>query len=217
MSERSKALADDPYGGRRPTSHERQSGEPWDASYQDGPAPWDIDGPQPALVRLASRGGLAGTVLDAGCGSGDNTLHLASLGLQVLGVDVAETALEQARAKARERGLEAEFAVADALRLGDLGREFDTVLDSGLFHTFDGEERPGYVSGLASVTAHGGTLYVLCFSDEGPEPGPHPVSREELTAAFSSGWSIAAIEPERVLTRRHPDGAPGWLATIKRI
>jgi len=196
------------------------TGLPWDASYQDGPAPWDTGQPQPAIVRLASGGGFAGAVLDAGCGTGENALHVASLGLPVLGVDVAETALAIARAKASDRGIEAEFATADALQLERLGRRFATVLDCGLFHTFDGAERPRYVASLASVTGHGGTLYVLCFSDEGPDPGPHPISRDELRTAFtaSSGWNVAAIEPDRVQTRYHDgNGAPAWFATVKRI
>jgi SAM-dependent methyltransferase len=195
------------------------TGLPWDASYRDGPAPWDTGQPQPAVVRLASEGGFAGTVLDAGCGTGENALYVASLGWPVLGVDVAETALAIARAKAGDRGIEVEFAAADALHLERLGRRFDTVLDCGLFHTFDRGERPGYVVSLASVTEHDGTLYVLCFSDEGPDTGPHPVSREELRAAFSSGheWNVAAIEPDRVQTRYHDHGAPAWFATIKRI
>jgi hypothetical protein len=94
------------------------------------------------------------------------------------------------------------------------------VLDCGLFHTFDGEERPGYVASLASVTEHDGTLYVLCFSDGGPGTGPHPIGQQELRAAFSpgTGWHVAAIEPDRVQTRYHDDhGAPAWLAAIKRI
>jgi SAM-dependent methyltransferase len=95
---------------------------PWDASYQDGPAPWDIGQPQPAIVRLASEGGFAGAVLDVGCGTGENVLHIASLGLSVLGVDVAETALAIAREKADDRGTEVEFAVADALQLERLER-----------------------------------------------------------------------------------------------
>jgi SAM-dependent methyltransferase len=221
LSERSGTLADDPFGGRHPTSHERMAGQPWDASYRgDEPAPWDIGQPQSAVVRLASQGGFAGAVLDAGCGTGENTLHLAALGLPVLGVDVAETALAMARAKAHDRAIAVEFAVADAFQLERLGRKFATVLDCGLFHTFDGDERPGYVASLASVTEHDGTLYVLCFSDEGPETGPHPVSQKELRAAFNSstGWNVAAIAPERVQTRFHDEhGAPGWLATIKRI
>ena len=219
MSGRSGTLADDPFGGRQPTSHERLTGLPWDASYYDGPAPWDIGQPQPAIVRVASEGGFAGAVLDAGCGTGENALHVASRGLSVLGFDVAETALAIARAKADDRGIEAEFVTADAFQLERLGRRFETVLDCGLFHTFDADERPRYAASLASVTERDGTLYVLCFSNEGPDTGPHPVSQDELRAAFSpgSGWNVAAIEPDRVRTRYHgDDGAPAWFATIKR-
>jgi SAM-dependent methyltransferase len=220
LSERSGALADDPFGGRQPTSHERMTGRPWDASYLDGLAPWDVGHPQPAIVRLASVAGFGPAVLDAGCGTGENALHVASMGLPVLGVDVAETALAIARKKADDRGLDVEFAVADALHLERLGRRFETVLDCGLFHTFDGEERPQYAASLASVTVPGGTLYVLCFSDVGPDTGPHPVSQAELRTAFkqANGWNVVAIEPDRVQTRFHgDDGAPAWFATVKRL
>ncbi|HTW49113.1 MAG TPA: class I SAM-dependent methyltransferase [Acidobacteriaceae bacterium] len=215
MPERSEPTADDPLAGRPPTSHERMSGRPWDASYQDGPAPWDIGRPQPAIVGLH----FAGSVLDAGCGTGENTLHIARLGFSVLGVDVAETALAMARKKARERGIEAEFAAADALHLDRLGRRFETVLDCGLFHTFAGGERTRYVAGLASVTEPGGTVYVLCFSDSGPDTGPHPVREDELRAAFNpeQGWEIASLLPDLIQTRFHANGAPAWLGTIHRL
>ena len=100
-----------------------------------------------------------------------------------------------AREKAGRRGIELELAAADAFQLERLGRRFETVLDCGLFHTFDGHERPGYVASLASVTEHDGTLYVLCFSDDGPDTGPHPISREELRAAFNpgNGWNLSLI------------------------
>jgi SAM-dependent methyltransferase len=210
---------DDAMNDRLPTSHERMSGQPWDASYHDGPAPWEIGRPQSAVVRLASEGGFTGAVLDAGCGTGENALHVASLDLSVLGVDVADTAVEIARKKVADTGIEAEFVSADALRLERLGRRFDTVLDCGLFHTFDADERPGYVASLASVTECGGTLYVLCFSDDGPHVGPHPVSREEFGASFNpgTGWNITSVEPDRIETNFHEDGAPAWLATVNRL
>ena len=194
------------------------TGLPWDASYHDGPAPWDIGGPQPAVARLAAAGGFAGAVLDAGCGTGENALLVAALGLPVLGVDVAETALAMAREKASDRGIEAEFVTADAFRLDRLGRTFRTVLDCGLFHTFDRDERPGYVASLASVTEPGGTLYVLCFSDEGPGTGPHPIRRDELSAAFDPGrgWNVLTVAADRIETRIHDGGAAAWLATIRR-
>src|ERR1700749_4287088 len=122
----SGTVADDPLKDRQPTSHERMAGQPWDASYRDGPPPWDIGGPQPAILRLAGEGAFAGAVLDAGCGTGEHALHIASLGLPVLGVDVAETAVSIAREHATARGIGAEFIVADALHLDRLGRCFDT-------------------------------------------------------------------------------------------
>lgn len=210
----------DPFRGRALTSHERLAGRPWDASYQEGPPPWEIGQPQPAIVRLASRVRFDGPVLDAGCGTGEHALHVASLGLMVWGVDVAETAIAVAREKAHDRGLEVEFALADALHCERLGRLFKTVLDCGLFHTFDAEERTQYATSLASVTEHEGTLYMLCFSDEGPDVGPHPISQEDLRTAFclGNGWKVAAIESERIMTRFHDSGgAPAWIATINRI
>src|SRR5271167_407150 len=111
MPERSETLNYDlgakwNVSGRRPTSHEQRTGVSWDASYHDGPAPWDIGRPQPAVVRLVSEGRFAGAVLDAGCGTGENTLLVASLGLQVLDIDVAETALAIAREKSNDRGIQ---------------------------------------------------------------------------------------------------------------
>jgi ubiquinone/menaquinone biosynthesis C-methylase UbiE len=139
--------------------------------------------------------------------------------LPVVGVDVAETALAIARKKAADRGIKVEFTAADAFNLHRLRRNFKTVLDCGLFHTFDRQERTRYVSSLVLVTERDGTLHLLCFSDHGPETGPHPISEEELRAAFnpSTGWKIAAIEAERIDTRFHDHGAPAWLARIKRI
>jgi SAM-dependent methyltransferase len=211
---------DDPYRGRQPTRHERQAGQPWDASYHGGQAPWDIGRPQPALLRLAGTGAFAGEVLDAGCGTGENALHLASLGLHVLGVDVAETAVSIAREKAAARHLEADFVVADALHLDRLDRVFDTVLDCGLFHSLEGDERVDYVTSLASVTKRGASLSVLCFSDAGPADarGPHPVSEAELRAAFEPGgnWSVISLGSERIEATFSTYGVPAWLAKVER-
>jgi SAM-dependent methyltransferase len=220
MSERAELRADDPYRGRRPTGHERRAGRPWDASYVDGPPPWDIGQPQPAMLRLARAGAFRGAVLDAGCGTGENALLVASLGLPVLGIDVAETAVSIAREKAAARGLDADFVVADALRLDRLERAFETVLDCGLFHSFESDEWPDYVTSLASVTRPGGNLYVLCFSDADPgAAGPHPVGQDELTTAFSPsrGWTVVSVSRDRIQASFAPRGVPAWLAKIERI
>ena len=221
MPESPKNLPNDPFAGRRPTSHERASGQPWDASYHDGPAPWDVGRPQPPIARVAGEGGFTSPVLDAGCGTGENALYLASRGLTVLGFDVAETALAIARKNAEARGLQVEFVVADALHLQRLARKFQSVCDSGLFHTFaEADERTQYSRSIAAVTEPGATLFLLCFSDEGPNTGPHPITQQALKDAFhpDNGWDVVSIQRDRVLTRFHGDqGAPAWFATIHRI
>ena len=192
----------------------------WDSAYEAGSrAPWDIGRPQPAFVRLADGGLLRGRVLDAGCGSGEHALLATARGADVVGVDVSPRAIERARRKAGERGLTVRFEVADALRLGELGLTFDTVIDSGLFHVFDDADRARYVTSLASVLEPGGTCYLMCFSDRQPGTmGPRRVSQEELRAAFSDGWAVTSIVAEafEVNPGLGTPTAQAWLATIRR-
>jgi cyclopropane fatty-acyl-phospholipid synthase-like methyltransferase len=193
----------------------------WDDAYAgDTPAPWDIGRPQPAFVRLADKGLLLGRLLDSGCGTGEQTLLAAAHGADALGIDVSPRAIKQARGKAAERGLDVRFEVADALRLGDLGLTFDTIIDSGVFHVFDDEDRARYVASLASVLGDGGHCYLICFSDRQPGTfGPRRVSQDELRAAFSDGWTVESIEADTFEVNQAGIGIPfaqAWLAVIQR-
>jgi SAM-dependent methyltransferase len=189
-----------------------------------GQAPWDTGRPQPAIVKLAEAGKIRGSVLDVGCGTGENLIYLAARGHVAWGLDFVPVAIERAKAKAAQRAIEAHFIVGNALELTKLGRQFDTVIDCGLFHTFSDEERPAFVQGLAEVLTSGGWLHILCFSDEEPgTEGPRRVSRQEIRDAFHDGWSIEKIDPIRFDTVPFSDGpqfSPGgpkaWLATIER-
>lgn len=192
----------------------------WDDSYTgEAPPPWDIGRPQPTFVRLADEGRLAGRVLDAGCGTGEHALLAASRGADVTGMDLSPTAIASARAKAAERGVTVRFEVADALDLPRRSLTFDTVIDSGVFHVFDDEDRARYIAGLAAVLRPGGTCYLMCFSDRQPDDwGPRRFRAEELRAAFSDGWTIESLtadtfdlNPIHGVTQAH-----AWLAVIAR-
>ena len=188
----------------------------FDAMYTGTP-PWDIGRPQGSLQAVADAGGLRGRVLDAGCGTGEHALMSAALGLDTTGIDGSPTAIDLARSKATERGIAVRFLVADALNLGSLGETFDTVIDSGLFHVFDDDDRARYVGSLRAATAPGGRVYLLCFSDRFPPGfGPRRVSEEEIRASFSDGWTIEAIDAVGFEVNFSPDPIPAWLATIDR-
>jgi cyclopropane fatty-acyl-phospholipid synthase-like methyltransferase len=188
-----------------------------------GKAPWDIGRPQRSFVEVADR--VTGAVLDAGCGTGENALFFAGRGHPVLGIDFLEHPVEEARRKAEERGLHSEFSRMDALKLLTLDRQFDSVIDSGLFHVFSDEDRGRYVAGLAHLTRPGGRLFVLCFSDEEPgTQGPRRVSEREPREAFADGWVVEEVRAARfevvpdLKDVSFSEGGPrAWLSVIRRV
>jgi 2-polyprenyl-3-methyl-5-hydroxy-6-metoxy-1,4-benzoquinol methylase len=193
----------------------------FEALYAGG-ARWDIGRPQQVFIDIADQ--IRGSVLDAGCGTGDIALFLAARGNLVTGIDYLEEPIRRAKLKAAERGLNVPFFVQDATKLGNWTERFDNVVDSGLFHVFSDEDRKKYVAGLATVLTPGGRLFLTCFSNEEPgTDGPRRVSKQELQAAFADGWQIESIEPARFEVRSDPKGmtfsAGGpktWFAIIRR-
>ena len=195
----------------------------FERAYAGQAPPWDIGRPQKPFIDMADR--ISGSVLDAGCGTGDTALLFAGRGCHVTGIDFIEQAINRARRKAAERGVQATFLVKDAMTLKERTERFDNVIDSGLFHVFCDDDRRRYVEGLATVLKSGGRIFMMCFSDEEPgEQGPRRVSKKELHAAFAEGWVIESIEPTRAEVR--PDlkefsfsqgGPKAWFAVVLRV
>ena len=200
----------------------------FDDFYRTTTPPWVIGEPQPAIVELERAGLIRGKVLDVGCGTGEHTILLTRLGYDVLGVDFAPQAVEQAGRNAEAKNVEARFDVADAMNLGDQPR-YDTIVDSALFHIFDDTDRPKYVASLHGACRPGGIVHVLALSDAGRGFGPE-VSDEVIREAFAGGWVLESLEPTTyrvVFTEVHagaldlPVGTrvdePAWLARARRV
>jgi ubiquinone/menaquinone biosynthesis C-methylase UbiE len=188
-----------------------------------GKAPWDIGKPQKPFVDVADQ--IKGSVLDVGCGTGDNALFLAGRGNKVTGIDFLDEPIKRAKQKAAEQRLTATFLVINALDLQEIPQLFDNVIDSGLFHVFSDDDRKKYVAGLTTVLKPGGKLFMMCFSDEEPgTEGPRRISKKELHDAFAKGWEIESIQPTKFETRpdlegfNFSEGGPkAWFAVIRRV
>lgn len=190
--------------------------------YRGEAPPWDVGKAQPALSALFDDHPPAGPVLDAGCGSGDLAIDLARRGLDVVGVDIVEAAIAQARQKAdalpAEVARRLEFRVGDALRPALLGQRFGAVVDSGFFHLFDPSTRDAYADEVAAALRPGGRLYLLEFATEFPVPNtPLRVTDDELRARFSAekGWRVLALREARFESRIAP--VPAVAACLERI
>jgi len=189
----------------------------------EGTPPWETGKPADLLVAAADQ--VVGPVLDAGCGTGENSLFFAARGLRVTGIDFVETAIRKARAKAIERGLTVDFRMMDALLLTEWTERFRSVIDAGLFHVFFSDEfRARYVAGLAHVLEPGGRLFLICFSDEEPgTAGPRRISQREMRGAFAEGWEVESIVPSQGFVNPEftgiafSEGGPKcWFAIIRR-
>lgn len=197
----------------------RVKAKSWDNWYAGEAPPWEIEKPQPVFMELAAQGRLSGRVLDVGCGSGENVLLAAEHGADALGIDISPTAINLAVEKSSERQIGARFEVGDALRLDRLNAMFEVAIDSGMFQTFDADERSLYASSLANVVVPGGVLYVTCVSDREPgeagrDSGPRRVSEDDIRTTFTRGWVIEELR--ECVRERRPSLARAWLATIRR-
>jgi SAM-dependent methyltransferase len=207
-------MSDPPIPEARPLRPRRA--EEFDAMYAAA-TPWEIGRPQPALLELAEAGAFRGRLLDVGCGTGEHALLATSLGLAATGIDTSPVAIARAQDKARDRNLSARFVVGDALELSALGEQYDTVVDSGVFHVFEDDDRARYVSSLAAATAPGGRYFMVCFSEDQPgDWGPRRVTQAEIRASFADGWRVDSIEAATFVITISPDGAYAWRATITR-
>ena len=183
------------------------------------PVPWDLFGQPQPCVRNAARDGSFGpagtTILDCGCGAGDNANWLASRGYDVLGFDFSPSAV--ATARERRGGDEvasaiaatsgaAEYVQASAVDLGaakevqararELGG-FEVALDSALLHCLDDASQRAYLDGLRGLVRPGGRLFIGCFSDANPDPwlNPRRMSEAQLRALLTNerGWRLASL------------------------
>lgn len=187
----------------------------FDAAYRGRP-PWDIGRPQKEFVALSRQGEITGSVLDIGCGTGDNALFLADAGHEVWGIDAVPAAITRAKEKAAGRGC-VQFLVLDANDLLLLNRKFDTVTDCGFFHTLSDEDRPGYVDNLAAVLPHGGRYFMLCFSELEPGGyGPRRVTQQEIQTSFRDRWVVHSIRSAVFEANTRAEGSRAWLASITR-
>lgn len=107
-------------------------------------------------------------ILDLGCGTGRNSNYLAEKGNKVIGIEIAKTALEIAKSRAKEAGVEVDY------RLGDIGAPYDIedesidiILDVTSSNSLDEVGRHVYLKEVSRVLKSGGYVFVRALCKDG--------------------------------------------------
>ena len=99
------------------------------------------------------------------------------------------------------------FLVGNALELHKLGRQFRHGARLRPLPYVHRRGTPPVRQGTRRILGSGGTLYLLCFSDDEPgTEGPRRVTQQEIRDAFQDGWQVKQIEPTRIRVGRKRAG-----------
>lgn len=161
----------------------------WDQAYQDNFTPWDKGLPAPPLVKWLEHNNLSGRVLVPGCGVGHDVAHLVSRGIDAHGLDIAPTAIAQAKKRYPQ--------LAERFALGDLfaftGR-FDAIVEHTCLCALPPKWRTKYRDAVVSLLKPGGMLVGVFFINPEMDPGetgpPFGISSEELATLFADHFTL---------------------------
>lgn len=195
-------------------------------------APWDIRRSQPELVRVS--GLFSGSVLDVGCGLGDNARWVATLPgvTSVTAMDFAPLAIAEARVRGTGAGPACvTFSEGDVFSPSSFdaaAESFDVLLDSAVFHCIgDDDAQARYLASVTPLVKKGGRAVMLVFSDENEEAtwrGPRRIGADYARRAWTAaGWRVDSLETDaRYLDAMQPPrcgglGGHALLMTATRV
>jgi SAM-dependent methyltransferase len=134
--------------------------------------PWNIEAPPDVLVELVESGKVKPCkTIDFGCGTGNYSIYLASVGFDVTGIDISPTAIRIAQENAKKKGVKCKFFVANVLDNFKVEGKFDFAYDWELLHHLFPEQRRIYVKNVYKILKPSGKYLSVCFSEKDPEFG----------------------------------------------
>jgi len=186
----------------------------WELRYQKGDIPWEKGEPAPPLVEFLQQYELTGKVLVPGCGYGHDVRLLALAGVDVTGIDVAPSALAQARRyppAGNESYIEANFLNLPEVFHG----QFDYVVEHTCFCAVEPAQWERYRESAAAALKPGGRLAGIFFTlieDADPEQPPYAINADELETLFDPRFEIERHwVPRLVFPARRNDREEMWL------
>jgi SAM-dependent methyltransferase/catechol 2,3-dioxygenase-like lactoylglutathione lyase family enzyme len=171
------------------------SGQTWEYFYNSvspEDMPWYTDClDEELIVALSEYAPLPGRLLELGSGPGTASARLAALGYEVVAVDIATAAIEQARLRFGTLNPHLIYEIADVCQPLTYFGNFDYAFDRGCFHGIPPEEREQYIHNVAEVIRPGGRLFLKVFSCEEPgDRGPYRFTTKKIKEIFKETFTV---------------------------
>jgi SAM-dependent methyltransferase len=192
--------------------------EDWNQHYVEQNAPWDSGLPSKELIRVLDGEAIKpGRTAELGCGTGTNSIYLASRGFDVTGFDLSPAALAVARKKATEAGAKVRFVEADLCQFTLDVPPFDFLFDRGCYHAARRIDQPGFINTLKRLTRPG-TRYLMLAgnANEKREPGPPTMSEAEIRGELEVLFEIQFLREFRFEVPAPPEGFLAWSCLMTR-
>ena len=187
----------------------------WNQAYEDGDTPWDKGYAAPPLCAFMETRRIGGRVLVPGCGTGHDVRALAGQGADVVGLDVAESALRKAArypAVGGERYRLGDFLAPEPCHIA----AYDWLVEHTCLCAIDPSERATYAESVRRVLKPGGYFLAIFFrkvqnyTGDGP---PHPIGRAAIDQLFASDFEQleSSIPPQSYPSRPYGAEEVRWM------
>lgn len=156
------------------------------------------------------------TLVDVGCGRGGAGLWVAvATGARLIGIDIAEAALEAARARAARMGADATFQLGlfEATGLGDGAIDSVMSVDALLFTP----DKAAAMVELRRILRHGGRLVLTSWDYHSQPVGRPPQVPDHRPIAEAAGFAIISYEDTADWRNRVRGTALGLLGAVDEI
>lgn len=167
-------------------------GKDWNKAYEIGETPWDKGFASPVLKAFLESYPLVGSILVPGCGTGHDVRLLAAQGADVVGMDIAPSAIGKAKAflpTGKECYELENFLQLDPSHYG----VYDWVIEHTCLCAIRPSERQSYVKALKRALKPNGQYLAVFFRkvrDSSSDSPPYPISRQQSDDLFVDAFEI---------------------------
>ncbi|MCX6724515.1 MAG: class I SAM-dependent methyltransferase [Candidatus Shapirobacteria bacterium] len=185
------------------------SPQDWEKIYEGETPHWVIDMvPSPLAKRLCEHlpNKSGNKILEIGVGNGRDSIYLAKMGNEIIGIDIAQGAVDLAKENSKKEGVEdkIQFQVGDAENLEFPDESFDTVYSISVLH---GTILADSFKEIARVLKPGGKfmlhMYVMVKSGEEGKEKTYWFYKEEKVKEIAKGNQFIIEESHIGWDKKH--------------